>query len=134
MIRATLINKRFFRHWKKTEHKSTQWSTKAGSFKTTRKCNIEFTLPAFHENRKISSCKACVDESHQESSNYDLIIGRDLMLALGINILFDTAEIAWDNDKVKMQPPEPMFSIAKPDCSLRSLADLREVIKELRFT
>ena len=63
-------------------------------------CDIEFTLPAFHENRNIS-CIANVDESHQASSNYNIIIGRDLMHALGINILFDTAEIAWDNAKDK---------------------------------
>jgi hypothetical protein len=30
---ATLINKKFVRHWKKTESKSTKWSTKGGSFK-----------------------------------------------------------------------------------------------------
>lgn len=54
---ATLINKRFVRHWKKVENKSVKWSTKAGSFKTKRRCEIQFTLPAFHENRNIS-CNA----------------------------------------------------------------------------
>jgi hypothetical protein len=44
---ATLINRKFVRHWKKTESKSTKWSTKGGSFKTKRKCEIQFTLPAF---------------------------------------------------------------------------------------
>jgi hypothetical protein len=102
--RATLINERFVRHWKKTESKSTKWSTKGGSFKTKRKCEIEFTLPAFHENRKIT-CSAYVDESHHESSNYDMIIGRDLLHLLGINLLFDTAEIPWDNAKIHMQTP-----------------------------
>ena len=102
---ATLINKRFVRHWKKTQHKSTKLSTKAGSLKTRRKRDIEFTLPAFHENGNIS-CNAYVDESHQVSSNCDMGIGRDLMQALGINIRFDTADISWDNARVKMQPPE----------------------------
>jgi hypothetical protein len=101
---ATLINKKIVRHWKKTESKSTKWSTKGGSFKTKRKCDIEFTLPAFHENRTIT-CNAYVDESHHESSNYDMIIGRDLLHSLGINLLFDTAEISWDNAKIRMQPP-----------------------------
>jgi hypothetical protein len=101
---ATLINKKFVRHWKKTESKSTMWSTKGGSFKTKRKYEIEFTLPAFHENRKIT-CSAYVDESHHESSNFDIIIGRDLLHSLGINLLFDTAEILWDNAKIHMQPP-----------------------------
>ena len=102
---STLINKRFVKHWKKTELKPIKWSTKAGSFKTKRSCAIEFTLPAFHEHRKIS-CVAYVDESHHESCNYDMIIGRDIMHSLGINLLFDTAEITWDNAKVHMQPPE----------------------------
>jgi hypothetical protein len=167
---ATLVNKRFVRHWKKTESKATKWSTKGGSFKTKRKCEIEFTLPAFNENRNIT-CKAYVDESNHESSNSDIIIGRDLLHSLGTNLLFDTAEIAWDNAKIRMQPPGkpdgewldsmeqellyahdptttdsyevlrkmnnsewacPMFTIAKPDGSLRSLADLREVNKVIQ--
>jgi hypothetical protein len=34
-----------------------------------------------------------------------MIIGRDLLHLLGINLLFDTAEILWDNVKIHMQPP-----------------------------
>ena len=45
---ATMINKRFVKHWKKQPVKEIKWSTKAGNFKTKRKCEIEFTLPAFH--------------------------------------------------------------------------------------
>jgi len=102
---ATLINKRFIRHWPKTEGKATKWTTKAGSFKTRKRCDIEFTLPAFHENRNIS-CNAYVDESPHENSSYDMIIGRDLMHSLGVNLLFDTAQITWDNATVHMQPPD----------------------------
>jgi hypothetical protein len=102
--RATLVNKKFERHWKETESIATKWSTKGDSFKSKRKCEIEFTLPAFHENRNIT-CNAYVDESHHKSSNYDIIIGRDLLHSLGINLLFHRAEIAWDNAKIRMQPP-----------------------------
>ena len=35
-----------------------------------------------------------------------MIVGRDVMHSLGINLLFDTAEISWDNAKVHMQSPE----------------------------
>jgi hypothetical protein len=37
---------------------------------------------------------------------FEFIIGRDLMQALGINLLFDTAEISWDNAKIHMQPQD----------------------------
>jgi hypothetical protein len=35
-----------------------------------------------------------------------MIIGRDIMHSLGINLVFDTAEISWDNAKIHMQHPE----------------------------
>jgi hypothetical protein len=35
-----------------------------------------------------------------------MIIGRDMMHSLGINLLFDTAQISWENAKVHMQPLE----------------------------
>src|SRR5687768_13138900 len=50
------------------------WSTKAGSFKTTKTCKINFTLPAFHEHRNIS-WTAFVDGTDKLSSRYDMIIG-----------------------------------------------------------
>jgi hypothetical protein len=35
-----------------------------------------------------------------------MIIGRDIIHSLGINLLFDTAEISWDNAKIHIQHPE----------------------------
>jgi hypothetical protein len=35
-----------------------------------------------------------------------MIIGRDIMHSLGINLLFDIAEISWDNAKIHIQHPE----------------------------
>ena len=102
---STLINKKFIKHWKKTRSNTTNWSTKAGTFRTKRRCEIEFTLPAFHPNRMIT-CNAHVDESQEGETNYDMIIGRDLMHSLGINLLFDTAEMSWDNAVVHMQNPK----------------------------
>ena len=66
---------------------------------------MESTLPAFHEN-KIISFTAYVDESYEATGNYDMIIGRDLMHSLGINLLFDTAQITWDNASISMQPSQ----------------------------
>ena len=37
-----------------------------------------------------------------------MIIGRDLMHSLGINLLFDTAQISWDNAIIHMQPPDKL--------------------------
>ena len=46
-----------------------------------------------------------MDECKIESCNYDMISGRDLIHSLGINLLFDTAQVSWDNVTVFMQLP-----------------------------
>jgi hypothetical protein len=45
-----------------------------------------------------------VDESDPETISYDLIIGRYLMHAKGINICFSAAQIRWDNASIPMHP------------------------------
>jgi hypothetical protein len=46
---ATLIIKKVVRHWKKTESKSTKWSTKGGSFKT--RGSVKSNSPYQHSMR-----------------------------------------------------------------------------------
>ena len=108
---ATLINHKLLVNLKTSKEKETNWTTKSGSFKTDRKCKITFTLPAFHEHRKIY-WNCYVDNSDPEDNNYDLIIGRDLMHEIGIDICFSTAEITWDNASIPMQPSEKLDEIA----------------------
>jgi hypothetical protein len=52
---GTLVNISFVKKYKKmTLTKSTNWTTKAGTFKTDRKVKCQFTLPEFHEGKDIS--------------------------------------------------------------------------------
>src|SRR5687767_3517693 len=51
---ATLIHHSLVKRLKSKEEQPSNWSTKAGSFQTTKTCKIKFTLPAFHEKRDIS--------------------------------------------------------------------------------
>lgn len=102
---ATLINQSIIDKLKTTPEKTTKWTTKAGKFSTHRRCEITFTLPAFHKHREIT-WKSYVDESPSATSAYDLIIGRDLMHEIGIDIRFSTAEIVWDNASIPMQSVE----------------------------
>ena len=98
---ATLINKRFVKDLNPTKTKKQKWITKSGLFKTNRKCDISFTLPAFHKNREVQ-VKAYVDESSSQSCQYDMIVGRDLLISLGIDLKFSTGEMEWDNATVDM--------------------------------
>jgi len=81
------------------------WSTKAGSFKTTKTCKFNLVLPAFHEHRNIS-WTAYVDETDKLASKYDMIIGRDLLEELGMNFLFSSNLMEWDNASTPMLNPD----------------------------
>ena len=101
---ATLINHELVKELKQTREKKTKWRTKAGKFTTSHKCNITFNLPAFHEHREITwNCYVDTTNKDQQICNYDLIIGRDLMHEIGINILFKDGTIEWDNASIPMQ-------------------------------
>jgi hypothetical protein len=111
---------------KTTLSKSPNWKTKAGTFKTNRKVKCQFTSPEFHEGKYIS-WDMYVDESDARLNSYDMIISRDLLHELGIDLLFSLGVMKWDNATVPMRDPSQlrdteidafeaeMFSIYDPD-------------------
>ena len=99
---ATLINKSFVTKLRQRKTTNTTWRTKAGSFSTTKKCTCTFMLPEFHKHRVIE-WEMYVDESSSALSNYDMIIGRDLMESIGLDLLFSENLIRWDGATVPMQ-------------------------------
>ena len=104
---ATLINQSLLKKLKTKKTETTQWVTKSGTFKTCCTSKIKFQLTAFHPNRDIE-WTAFVDESPSDMSRYDMIIGRDLMHEIGMDILFSTSQMRWDNATVPMQPVEKL--------------------------
>jgi hypothetical protein len=63
-----------------------------------------------------------VDESDTETNSYDLIIGRDLLHKIGIDICFSAAEVRWDNASIPMQPVD------------KSTEEFEQEISNLLFT
>ena len=124
---GTLINQRFTTKLKQIQGGTSKWTTKSGSFETNKQCKIELVLPELHRDKHIIWMMH-VDESSSLSSNYDLIIGRDLMQAVGIDLLFSTNEIQWDNATSQMRSTEML----KQD-GIESVADTileQEIIDE----
>ena len=103
----TIINQTLTRGPDKKKVKTSKWKTKAGTFKTNQECKITFTLPQFHKNRDIT-WNAHVDESPLNQCRYDLIIGRDLMKEIGLDIKFSTCSLVWDNSEIPMQDPDKL--------------------------
>jgi len=50
---TTLIDQNLVKTLKTTKENRTKWTTKAGNFSTTKKCEITFTLPALHKHRQV---------------------------------------------------------------------------------
>jgi hypothetical protein len=101
---GSLVNKLFVQKYTKTKTSFTSWITKAGTFETNRKVKCQFTLPDFHQGKDIS-WTMFVDESDTKLNTYDMIIGRDLLHELGIDLLFSTREMKWDQGTVPMRDP-----------------------------
>jgi regulator of RNase E activity RraB len=64
-------------------------------------------MPAFYEHRDIE-WNCYVEKTDPKQSRYDLIIGRDLMHEVGIDLLFSEAVIKWDTATIKMSSPNKL--------------------------
>src|SRR5687768_14388887 len=101
---ATLIHHSLVKRLKQKDNKLSNWSTKAGNFKTTKTCNINLTLPAFHEKRNIS-WTAFVDNMDKLTIRYDMIIGQDFISELGMTFNFGEHQMEWDYATTSMLDP-----------------------------
>ena len=104
---GTLINHRFTTKLKQVATTESKWTTKTGTFVTSRKCKVELVLPELHRDKHITWMMH-IDESDMLSSKYDIIIGRDLLKAVGIDLMFSTQEIHWANATAPMRSTEIM--------------------------
>ena len=78
---------------------STSWNTVAGNFSTSKQTNVVFSSPKLHKKRTITS----VMHVTEKLNNYDMILGRDLLLELGIILNFQEGIIQWENTMCPMQ-------------------------------
>jgi hypothetical protein len=62
---------------------------------------LQFSLPEFAPSRKIN-WNVAVDEAAQQSK-YDMIIGRDLKIAIGMDILLSIKHLKWDGIVIPMR-------------------------------
>ena len=97
----TIVNKDAIGSIKTKPGAKQQWNTALGVTTTSEKAMIQFSLPEFYEKTIIQK------EVHVFSTDmsYDMIIGRDLMTELGINIDFFNQKIKWQDAEIPMKLP-----------------------------
>ena len=72
----------------------------AGNFHTSKTAKIQFALPEFNDTAVIEH-KAHVAE---DLGKYDIIVGGDLLKAIGMDIKYSTMTISWGSTEVPMKP------------------------------
>lgn len=91
----TLLHKKFAKKLRVHSSKNggTNWSTPGGRMTTDKKAKIQFTLPELHDDRLIEWNAHVANDL----GNYDMIIGRDILDFLSIDLRFSTKEVEWDH-------------------------------------
>ena len=99
------------------KRKPTEWKTMGGVFTTRRKALIDFKLPEFNAHKTVHWKCHVDDKTDPTIAQYDMIIGTDLMVELGIDINFSDKTIVWEDDETPLRPrgtlqiPENMEAI-----------------------
>ena len=99
-----LVSKNMAKRLETTKSKPLKWATKSGTFKTDKVAMVPFCLFELHPDKQIT-WEMHVDETEQLADKYDIIIGRDLMLSLGLNLLFESKELEWEKATAPMRDP-----------------------------
>jgi gag-polyprotein putative aspartyl protease len=126
---ATLIAEKFTKKLKLRSKKSNQvWTTPAGTLQTTAMCRSQFSMPELHDNRVIEW------EFHvtKTMGAYDMILGRDLLTDLGIDVKCSNMTVSWDHADIPWkdmtQDMEENFHINEPEAVEEEMSRIRKIL------
>ena len=102
-----IIKKDLVSKLKKSKNDEVKWNTVAGTFSTNETAKVDFTLPELHEERLVT-WKCHVTNGPM---NYNMIIGRDLLSELGIDILFSNNTVIWDHKQTPFKSQDAKEAI-----------------------
>ena len=112
---------------------STVWTTAAGSFTTSAKTTIDLVFPEFSLSRVVH---AKLHVTAERLSGYNLILGRDMLSALGIILDFSRDIIIWEEGELPMKPRDSTrknsFFVKEPD-ALHEEADRMSKILDAKY-
>jgi hypothetical protein len=77
-----------------------------GVFTTKRKVHkalLEFKLPEFSTNKTVEWVCHVDENTTPDKAQYDIIIGTDLMSAMGLDIHFSLKQICWEDVAIPMK-------------------------------
>jgi Retroviral aspartyl protease len=124
---ATLIVEKYTKRLKKRQVPQ-GWSTPGGDLTTNKMVKTQFTMPELQDD-KIIEWNMYVTK---DLGNYDMIIGRDVLQFLGINIQFSTQEVVWDHASMPFKDFDATamdsYHIEDPDGLLQDTDRLKKIL------
>jgi hypothetical protein len=72
-----------------------QWMTKGGIFQTNGICPVKFYLPEFSTQECVKWNFHVNNSKHMTKNHYDMILGRDLLEQLPLDIKFSDRTMSW---------------------------------------
>jgi hypothetical protein len=108
----TIVRTRVLPNWvlsKASEDETCTYSTLSGSFQTKKKTQMALLLVQFAPHRTITHEVALLEDStttRKDKSKPDIIIGRDLIKALGhtLDFVVEHPTISWEGATVPIVP------------------------------
>ena len=123
---ATIMRKSLAKKLRIKRDKKTTWATLAGSVSTATVAKVQFKLPEFFEDRAVEYNVHLTETL----KNYDMIIGRDLLSKLGIDINFSNSTCSWDDSVIPMKPLETQQSTSS--YAIEESGILKEATRRLK--
>ena len=123
VIRHTVVSELPQKHTATTE-----WRTVAGTLQTHTKVLIQVILPELNQTSIIEH------ETHVTTHlcEYDMIMGRDLLIPLGININFNDMTIQWKHVSIPMKHPNDIqhtnYHIADSPCMQEASNRIQQIL------
>lgn len=100
----SIILNAFVQGFKQQKNKQAQqWMTKGGVFRTNAVCELPFFIVDFSTQKRVTWTFHVDNQTPAGSAGYDMIIGRDLLIKLGIDIKFSSGTLQWEDTEVPMR-------------------------------
>jgi hypothetical protein len=124
---GTILFNNFAKGLKVKEEISQMWKMAAGNFTTGKQTKLQFKLPELHETRLMEVKVHLTDLK----SNYDMIIGNDVLALLGLKLNYEDMSVEWEQNSIPMRSVECTKPISFAIEDSPAIADATERVKRI---